>query len=152
GLAMSYSLLVLTHLPLAVIGSIALAFYALLRLDRKKLWQTVTALVVSAAIGLAASASYWMTMIFELRWIRGDNVDPEPGLRYSENFVLSTLSAEHVNVWWMNILLLSMVAMFWPALILFTRGVRTQFATGEHRSLTGSIAALASVLLLTLFM
>src|SRR5215831_10982998 len=34
GLATSYALLVLTHLPLAVIGSIALAFYALLRLDR----------------------------------------------------------------------------------------------------------------------
>jgi len=56
-----------------------------------------------------------------LRWIRADNVNPDPGLDYRNNFVLSTLSPDSVNVWWMNILLLSSAAMFWPALILLTR-------------------------------
>src|SRR5438067_4887916 len=104
GLAAAYALLVLTHLPLAVIGSIALAFYALLRVDRKKITSTIAALAASVALGLAASACYWTTMVSELNWIRADNVNPLPGQDYHDNFVLSTFSTDQVNVWWMNIL------------------------------------------------
>ncbi len=124
GLAAAYAILVLTHLPLAVIGSIALAVYALLRLDRKTRSTTLLSLALSVALGLAASAGYWTTMLIELKWIRADNVNPEPGLDYHYNFVLSTFSPDSVNVWWMNILLLSTVAMFWPALVLVTRAAR----------------------------
>src|SRR5712691_10183624 len=119
GLAAAYAILVLTHLPLAVIGSIALAVYALLRLDRKTRSTTL--------LSLAASAGYWTTMLIELKWIRADNANPEPGLDYRYNFVLSTFSPDSVNVWWMNILLLSTVAMFWPALVLVTRAARERY-------------------------
>src|SRR6266567_2530489 len=54
GLAGAYALLVLTHLPLAVIGSIALATYAMLRIDRNNILRTVSALGLSVGIGLAA--------------------------------------------------------------------------------------------------
>lgn len=153
GLAAAYALLLLTHLPLAVIGSIALLLYALLRIDRSRIWRTVSALATSVVLGLAASAGYWTTMLSELKWIRADNVNPEPGIDYRHNFVLSTFSSDFLNVWWMNILLLFSVAMFWPALILLTRAARERSASIRSQgSFASGIMALAVLLLVTLFM
>jgi len=148
GLAVSFALLLLTHLPLAIIGSIALTVYALLRTDRKKFVSTMSALATSVGIGLAASACYWVTMLYELRWIRGNDIDPEPGIDYRANFVLSTFSSDFISVWWMNILLLVTIMMFWPALILATRAARRN-TSDSSRSV---IVASAVLLSLTLFM
>jgi len=148
GLAVSFALLLLTHLPLAIIGSIALSFYALLRTDRKKVVSTMSALATSVAVGLAASACYWVTMLFELTWIHANDVDPEPGIDYRANFVFSTFSSEFINVWWMNILLLVMILMFWPALILATRTARLNTSDSNRRAIVAS----ALLLSLTLFM
>jgi len=150
GLAAAYAALIFTHLPLAVIGSIALAFYALLRIEKQKFWRTIAVLGISAGIGLAASACYWTTMLFELNWIRADNFNPDPGLDYRRNFVLSTFSPDALNVWWMNILLLVGAAMFWPALILVKRGVRDHLP--GHKAVVSGMAAVTLLLLLTLFM
>ncbi len=147
GLAGAYAILILTHLPLAVIGSIALFVYAIVRADAKRRLATFASLALSVAIGLAASASYWTTMLFELKWIRADNINPEPGLNYRDNFVLSTFSPDYLNVWWMNILLLATVAMFWPALVLLRRSGRENIR-GELRGLS----ALFALLFLTMFM
>lgn len=153
GLAAAYALLVLTHLPLAVIGSIALMFYALLRIDRKAIWRSLAALTVSVALGLAASACYWTTMVAELKWIWADRVSPEPGLDYGHNFVLSTFSTDLLNVWWMNILLLSIAAMSWPAFILAKRAVPDRSANDyAHKSLVTGIGALTLLFSFTLFM
>jgi hypothetical protein len=150
GLAAAYAVLILTHLPLAVIGSIALAVYALVRIDRKNRSATLLCLTSSIAMGLAASACYWTTMLIELNWIRADNVNPEPGMNYRYNFILSTFSPDFVNVWWMNILLLGTVAMFWPALALLSRKV---YASGHSvNAARKPIKALAVLLLLTIFM
>jgi uncharacterized membrane protein (UPF0136 family) len=150
GLAAAYGLLVLTHLPLAVIGSIALFTYAIFRLDSAKRLATLACLSLSMMIGLLASASYWTTMLFELNWIRADNVMPDPSVDYRQNFVLATFSPDYLNVWWMNILLLVTAAMFWPALALLWRSARTAAAThGENRK---SLQALFAVFLLAIIM
>lgn len=150
GLAASYALLVLTHLPLAVIGSIALGVYALLCIGKDKRARTLGQLALSAGLGLAASAVYWTTMLAELKWIRADNINPDPSVDYRKNFVLSTFSPDYLNVWWMNILLLATFAMFWPALVLLFRqaDVAEQVQTINRRS----IKALALLLVFTLFM
>lgn len=66
GLSAAYALLILTHLPLAVIGSFALLAYALLMIDKTDLLKTMTRLALAAAVGLAASARYWVMMAAEL--------------------------------------------------------------------------------------
>jgi len=148
GLAAAYGLLVLTNLPLAVIGSIALALYALLRIEKSKVARTISALGISAGLGLAASACYWTTMIFELKWIHGNDLNPEPGISYSNNFVLSTFSPDSLGVWWMNILLLSSAAMFWPAAVLASRTARQYNLKIQGKALI----ALVAILAMTLFM
>ena len=150
GLAAAFAVLILTHLPLAVIGSIALVVYALLRIDRKAKSATLLCLASSVTLGLAASACYWTTMLIELKWIRADNLNPEPSVDYRKNFVLSSFSSESLNVWWMNILLLGTVAMFWPALALLSKRVS---ASGHSlNSASKPIKALGVLLLLTIFM
>jgi uncharacterized membrane protein (UPF0136 family) len=150
GLAAAYGLLVLTHLPLAVIGSIALLTYSIFRLDSGKRLATFGSLSLSMALGLLASASYWTTMLVELSWIRADNVMPDPSVDYRANFVLATFSPDYLNVWWMNILLLATAAMFWPALALLWRSARTGAPT--HSENRKSLQALFAVFLLAIIM
>jgi hypothetical protein len=149
GLAISCAALVFTHLPLTVSASIAVPLYALVRMDSGKRWSTVVRLGIASILGLAASACYWTTMVAELTWIRADNIQPDPSVNYRLNFLLSSFSSENLNVWWMNILLLSSVAMFWPAVACFWEHGRV--SRSEWRS-TRALKATVAVLALTLFM
>src|SRR5215216_6462262 len=69
GLAATYGLLVFTHLPLAVIGSLALLVYALVRVGGPAKLRILAKLSLAAGLGLSLSAVYWVTMVAEIRWI-----------------------------------------------------------------------------------
>jgi len=112
GLSASYAVLILTHLPLTVIGSLALFVYALTCLEKRNWWSTVAKLTCGLFVGLLASSFYWVTMIAELKWIAAYDAH---STEYSQNFLFRTLSPENVNVWWMNIIVVATLAMFWPA-------------------------------------
>jgi hypothetical protein len=130
GLAVTYALLVLTHLPLTVLGSLALLVYALCRLRRDNWKRTLPALASAVVLGLLLSSFYWVTMIAEKNWIRADEVQRESSVDYRLNFLFSTFSPDNLNVWWMNILMFSSALMFAPALILlwkrYRQGVNNQ--------------------------
>jgi uncharacterized membrane protein len=124
GLSIGFSLLVLTHLPLTVIGSIALVVYGIVRL-KKDVWQRSLLLMASGAgLGLLASACFWVTMLAEKFWIRADRIKPNSSVDFRKNFIFSTFSTDNLNVWWMNILVLFSFALFCPALILLHRKTR----------------------------
>jgi len=145
GLGLSYAVLMLTHLPLAVIGSLAIGIYALLRLRKTARLKTGVALATGIFLGLLASSRLWTTVIAEQAWIRADNILPDPSVDYRINFVFSTLSPENLNVWWMNILLAATFAMLWPALTLLW-----SFRTKPELMPTMRIALLAPIGLLAL--
>ena len=149
GLALFYALLLLTHLPLAVIGSLALGIYALLRLPKTARLKTSVALATGIFLGLLASARFWTTVIAEQPWIRADNILPDPSVDYRVNFIFSTLSPENLNVWWMNILLAATFAMLWPSITLLW-----SFKSKPELVPTSRIALIAPIglLALTLFM
>jgi hypothetical protein len=119
GLAIAYGIVVYTHLPLAVIGSLALLVYALMRLNGPGKIAKLTKLGGAVALALIASAIYWVTMVFEVRWIAVNDVEPLSSVDYRYNFLLSTLSPDNLNVWWMNILTLMTLLLCAPALLLF---------------------------------
>ena len=145
GLAATYAVLVLTHLPLAVIGSIALLLYALVRIDKLHRIATVKQLAAATVLGLAASAVYWTRVIMELRWIGINNVAPDASVDYRLNFLFSTFSPDNFNVWWMNILTGLTFLLFVPALVFLVRGARRELSSHQLRP----VAMLA---LLSLFM
>jgi uncharacterized membrane protein len=130
GFAACYAVLVLTHLPLTVIGSMALVVYALMRVEAGRRMETWAKLAGAAALGLCASSIYWVTMVSEMRWIGINQIDHDASVDYRFNFLLSTFSPENMNVWWMNILLLMTLLLAAPIAFLLRRSVR-----GDRRAL-----------------
>jgi 6-pyruvoyl-tetrahydropterin synthase-like protein len=150
GLAATYGLLLFTHLPLAVIGSMALLVYSLVKVRELR---KLAKLAVGGALGLSVSAIYWVTMVSEIGWIGVNNLQRDPSVDYRVNFLLSTFSPDNLNVWWMNIMALMTLMLFAPALLLL-RGVRqkARVATEGHPYKTSIVSPGAwPVLVLTLF-
>ncbi len=92
GLASSYALLVLTHLPLAVLGSVALLIYALILIPRERAADSIARLVSAIMLAIAATGFYWIRMISELGWLASNNQKSDPLLDYRANFLFSTFS------------------------------------------------------------
>lgn len=119
GLAASYGLLLFTHLPLAVIGSLALLVYALVRVGGPDKIRKLAKLSLAAGLGLSVSAVYWVTMVAEVGWIGVNQIQRDSSVDYRMNFLLSTFSPDNLNVWWMNIIALMTLLLFVPAFLLF---------------------------------
>jgi uncharacterized membrane protein len=123
GLAATYGLLLFTHLPLAVIGSLALLVYALARIDGPDKIRKLAKLSLAAGLGLSVSAVYWVTMVAEVGWIGVNQIQRDASVDYRLNFLFSTFSPDNLNVWWMNIIALMTALLFVPAFLLcFKRG------------------------------
>jgi hypothetical protein len=118
GLGMSYALLVLTHLPTTVIGSLSLAVYALLRIERGFTLKTLTRLAVAVALGLAGSAFFWTTMIAELSLIKGNSVQQNIYYDYRYNFLFSPSALTNRNTWYANLMALGVIGFALPAVLL----------------------------------
>jgi hypothetical protein len=141
GLAGAYALLVLSHLPMAIFGSITLLLYALMNISTRQARKTVLQLVAAVGLGLVASSFYWNTLAVELRWIIASGVHPDPLLNYRTNFIFSSFSAEKSEtIWWMGLLFIATVLMILPSLIVMIK----KFAPTNRRSLI-------SVFVLTIF-
>jgi hypothetical protein len=130
GLGVSFAVLVLTHLPLTVIGGIALAVYGLVTMDRKRVLQTLVRLGIGAGFGLSASAVFWLPMVREMRWAGLNTISPDNSVQYYNNFLFSSFSPENLNVWWLNILAILTFLFFAPALAAIWRARRR--ASGER--------------------
>ncbi|MBI3650114.1 MAG: glycosyltransferase family 39 protein [Acidobacteria bacterium] len=115
-LGVAYALLVLTHLPLTVIGSVALAVYALMRIRRADYRRSLMRLTLAVGLGLAASAFYWVTMVEELGWMRGNKINPDLWYDYRYNFLFGKM-VEGATTWWAGVLAFATLLMALPALV-----------------------------------
>lgn len=68
-LAVSFSVLVLTHIPATIITTISLFIYILFLIDLKNLGKTILQLGTAAAMSLLASAFYWINLVAEITWL-----------------------------------------------------------------------------------
>jgi hypothetical protein len=128
GFGAAYALLVLTHLPTAMIGSIALVIYALVRMERKSFLSTSARLALGVALGLAASSFFWTSMLAELSWIKGNSATPNPYYDYRLNFLFSRAALTNRNTWYANILALAMIGFLLPGLVFIARWCTTNFS------------------------
>ncbi len=91
GLAISFAVLILTHLPLTVIGSICFAVYGLSLLRREKILSQTVKLAISVFGGLAASSFFWVKVLQERDLLAKTTVYPDPWLDYRLHFLLTPL-------------------------------------------------------------
>ncbi|SRR6266498_34645 len=122
GLGISFALLILSNLPLAIIGSLALLGYGLLSIDKTTARSSLLRLSTGVLLGLAVSAFYWSTVISELRWIRNQVLTPDEAVTsyfdYRKNFAFSPFSLNNTNSWFANTLALSTLSMAFAPLIM----------------------------------
>jgi 6-pyruvoyl-tetrahydropterin synthase related domain len=144
GLGASYALLILTHLPIAVIGSIALAIYVLLRVEKKAFWSTITRVALGTTLGLAASSFFWTSILAELSWIKGSGANPNPYYDYRLNFVFSPSALTNRNTWYANLLAIAMIGFLFPGVAFLVRSFKRDRSNGAMNA--------ALVLLLVTFL
>ena len=152
GLAVSYSFLLLTNLPMAVIGSGSLLIYALCSLRKTSLSRSIPALAFSAFLGLLASGFYLARMITELGRVRlGSGEFFTDAYDFHSNFLLSFLyvSADvyvERSLWFSDLMLTMTFAIFVPSAILYYRRKRAD----DGFPFIGTIVLLAFALLIAM--
>jgi uncharacterized membrane protein len=136
GLAASYAILVLTHLPLTVIGSIALSIYALFRIKKSDYLKSFFRIILAVLLGLAASTFYWVTMVAELPWMRGNKINPQLWFDYRYNFLFGK-SVDGATTWWATVLAFATLLTILPAFVLLKN--RKNLTQKKHSALTAII-------------
>lgn len=149
GLAAAYGLLILTHLPLTMIGSITLALFALFMIERERLFRSFLQLSTSVAGGLLLSSFYWLRMVRELSWLK--HSDPayfSDLFSFDRNFLFqpvnwTNFSDDILNLWLADLMLVAMIAVSIPSAIYLVR---------RRSELPRLVRAAAAVLLAAIFM
>ena len=91
GLAISLAVLILTHLPLTVIGAICLAIYSLALLKRENFLAQLAKLSGAVALGLAASSFFWTKVLLERDLMAKTKIYEDPWLDYRFHFLLTPI-------------------------------------------------------------
>ncbi|HEY2866334.1 MAG TPA: 6-pyruvoyl-tetrahydropterin synthase-related protein, partial [Pyrinomonadaceae bacterium] len=149
GLAVSFAALILTHLPMAVLGSISLALFALALLWRNARIGNIARLLAAFGLGLVLSAFYWVRMVSELPFVNHTGKSFISGdYDFRNNFVWSFFytSADQYSersLGFLDLMLLVTLAMAIAAIVVFYLRAK--------RSKRGPINALLTVLAASLF-
>ena len=88
GLTVAFAVLILTHLPLTIIGSACLLVFSLSSLRRKQIITTLFLLVSSVSISLTLTAFFWVRVLTERKWMACHLIYfPESVFIFRENFL-----------------------------------------------------------------
>ncbi len=149
GLSIAYALLVLTHLPMIIIGSIAFTVYALFLLNRRSFLQTTLKLAAAVAGALLASSFYWLRMTTELNWVNHSTKNYfSDAYDYRQNFLFTLANIINfktdVSVLWLaDLMLLAVLLVSIPSTVYFYR---------ERKNLSAFTKAVALVFLVSVFL
>jgi hypothetical protein len=127
-LAVAYSLLILTHLPLTVIGSICLFVYAIASIKRERAFPSLAKLGLSVLAALLAASFYWFRVFTEMDLVRVTTAEfAAKEYDFRSNFLLSYFSvgaAEYSDrsLLFSDLMLVVSLALIlsWVAISLFT--------------------------------
>jgi len=125
GLGAAYGLLILTNLPLTVIGSLSLVFYSGLRMRRSHLTRHLGALAVGAVSGLLASGFFLVKILTETKWLSGDKNNYRAWYDYSQNFLFTPAPQQGSQLWLLNLIAaITLLALLPSSLLLLKQGRR----------------------------
>jgi uncharacterized membrane protein len=135
GLSISAALLILFHLPLAVLGSVAVCIYVLIRLAQSFSLRAFLQLAAGGVTGMALSCGYWLPMLLELKWKQPSGVGQDKWFDYRYNFIFRP-SLNEMGDWWIPIIVTTTLLMAVPAIVLVFRPRRQALAPAVVALLT----------------
>ncbi|HUF02697.1 MAG TPA: 6-pyruvoyl-tetrahydropterin synthase-related protein [Aridibacter sp.] len=145
GLALSYGLLVLTHLPSLIFCSIAFAVYGLVVIYRSRTYfKALPALAGAVTVAIASTSFYWIKLITELEWLNHAGNEYFSNIYgYANNFLLNPRNLANARddvlaIWMGDLMLLAMVVIALPSIVLIIRR-----KDRSESSLPASLAAAA---------
>lgn len=127
GLGLSYGIVALSNLPLAVLGSVAVGVYALVRLAQSFSRRALYQLIAGALSGLALSSCYLIPMLTELKWKRPSGAGLDKWFAYKNNFIFQP-SPNEMGDYWIPIITTVTLLMAVPVVILFVKRKRQALA------------------------
>jgi hypothetical protein len=139
-LGLSYGLLILFHLPLALLGSLAVGVYAIVRLAQSFSWRSLYQLIAGALSGVALSCCYWLPMLLELKFKNPSGSGQDKWFDYKHNFIFRP-SPNEMGDYWLPFLTVVTLLMAVPAVVLFVRRNR--------RAVAPALVALVTFLMAT---
>jgi hypothetical protein len=125
GLAIAFALLILTHLPLVIMGSIGLGVYAIFLMSRANFSIVIPKLGGAIGAALAMSSFYWVRMVEELSFVNHTLPQfTERKYDFHQNFLAGILYvpiAEYgeTSLWFTDLLFAITLAIFVPAFFLY---------------------------------
>lgn len=90
-LALSFGILILTHLPLTLITSFTLVIYATANLKKKNFKQYIFKLIVSVAVALLGTSFFWTKVLQERSILAKTSVYEDIYLHYYLNFLVTPI-------------------------------------------------------------
>ena len=150
GLTLSYALLVLTHLPTTIIGTIALALFTLALVRVKGSLSVLVRLFAAGSLSAAMTAFYWLRMITELDWVKHSSEKYFSNTwNYKANFLLlpghfTSADDQTLNLWLGDLMLIAMVLLIVPAAVYLFRD-----RTARTKVLTAAAAVAAFAVFMT---
>lgn len=132
-LAFFYALLILTHLPMTVIGSLSLAIYSLFSLPRKDVYSTCLKVSGSVSLGLLLSAFYWVRMVSELDFVNHATQQfTSDAYDFHSNFLagflyVSAAEYDERTLWFGDLVLIITLGFIVPCAAIFYLNIKSSF-------------------------
>ncbi len=147
-----FAVLLLSHIPSTIIGSLALGFFVLFILRLETLFRTVTRFTAAFGISLAATSYYWIRLITEADWVKHNSTQFYGAGYYNYATYLFPLYFNGTNkyverlLWFNDIETILTLLLFAPLLIAFVTHAGTRDAKQR------AVAAFAATGLFAFFM
>jgi len=152
-LAVSFCLIILTHLPTMVIGSLSLAIFGLILIDWKTKKATIFCLASAVGLGLVLSSWFWVKMIFELPWIQAGGEAYNAYYDYRNNFLFSPFTPPGLNTWYGSFVAVLTLGLFLPSVVVLRRIFsRSDFGVESERELSSTTGRAKRYLIATIIL
>ena len=150
--AVSFSLLILSHIPSTIIGSISLAIYAFFLMDWTEWRNTFLKLFAAAITSLSATAFYWVKVVTEINLGKANSPQFSSGYYDPQNHLFPLFVragnryVERVS-WIFDLSILLTILIFLPAVFYLVIKIKKN----EHKD-KKAVLALSATGLLSFFM
>jgi hypothetical protein len=126
GMAVSYGLLIMTHLPTTLIFSIIPIAYLFIDIDRKSMRNEIWSTLVAIILGVSLSAIYWLPALSTQGYVNLQR----PGIwfLYMDNYLFSQLIPENIFMLELTLILVGMVVLVSCAVFIYLSN-----SEGKHK-------------------